>query len=225
MSELGDYYGQSQNDGSRIQLDEAAHNIRHWWGSQDDPLYAIATQFSRRERPNDSDLEAGLSNLRAYRDSSHLSDEETDELEDLISIFEDILGAAADRDPEVVDESLDQDLYPVHFEALHEDYPHRDRLTAIVRGERANEWADEHTTIDGDTLEESGPEEVYAIVDNTVHAGGPSAGVDPIDRWRAEGYDLNLSGHEDFNPDCASVGCLDRQCPWRHPAKIRRHAR
>jgi len=108
----------------------------------------------------------------------------------------------------------DKAFYTVRFESSG-DHPHHDRLYAIVRGKRAHEWADVHCYFDGDTWDACGPEEVYAIAYNVAHAGGSEAGVSPIDRWRAEGYALDLSGHEDFEPDCEACGCKDVECPLR----------
>lgn len=110
-----------------------------------------------------------------------------------------------------------RDYYAVHFETI-DDYPHNDRLLAIVRARRAEAWADVQEYIDGDTWDSCGSRrhpEVYAIVYNLRHVGGREAGLSLIERLRGDGYRLDLTNHEDFEPDCGACDCEDPDCPYR----------
>lgn len=95
------------------------------------------------------------------------------------------------------------------------DYPHRDMMYGFVRGEHAERWADAQGYMDGDTWESTGGNEVYVMICNVAHVGESEAGIDPVDRWRAEGYVLDLSDHEDFESSCESCDCKDPKCHYR----------
>jgi hypothetical protein len=110
-----------------------------------------------------------------------------------------------------------RDYYAVQFQGSG-DWPHRDRLLVFVRGRHAYAWADVQEYVDGDTWDPCGAPghpEVYAIFYNVAHAGGPQAGLDPVERLRADGYRLDLTNHEEFEPDCGACGCEDSDCPYR----------
>ena len=89
-AELGDYYGKSVNDGSRIAVGEVAQNLTHWWSGQGDPIYKVSGQLARGDVPSGSDLRWAVRNLESAKKSFGEGTDEYDEATDLISALEDI---------------------------------------------------------------------------------------------------------------------------------------